>query len=159
MSGPVLSPDAIAALVDAAREGRLPEEKPALEYWDGVVLQKAVGKLDHGLVQRLLDHLFYLYSAEHGGKSLPEPTVYFSQRGYLQPDIAYWLPATPLGDRERLLPPTLAIEVRSPGESLRQQRQKCRWMRANGVPSFKVKLGSHKGNLAFQILDPLERPR
>ena len=29
MSGPVLSPDAIAALVDAAREGRLPEDKPA----------------------------------------------------------------------------------------------------------------------------------
>src|SRR3954465_13741933 len=29
MSGPVLSPDAIAALGDAAREGRLPEEKPA----------------------------------------------------------------------------------------------------------------------------------
>jgi flagellar motor switch protein FliM len=28
VSGPVLSPDAIAALVDAAREGRLPEEKP-----------------------------------------------------------------------------------------------------------------------------------
>ncbi|MBD9512466.1 MULTISPECIES: flagellar motor switch protein FliM [unclassified Pseudomonas] len=32
-------------------------------------------------------------------------------------------------------------------------------MRANGVPSFKVKLGSHKGNLALQILDPLVRPR
>jgi flagellar motor switch protein FliM len=29
VSGPVLSPDAIAALVDAAREGRLPEEKAA----------------------------------------------------------------------------------------------------------------------------------
>src|SRR3954449_12751245 len=29
MSGQVLSPEAIAALVDAAREGRLPEEKPA----------------------------------------------------------------------------------------------------------------------------------
>ena len=28
MSGQVLSPEAIAALVDAAREGRLPEEKP-----------------------------------------------------------------------------------------------------------------------------------
>ena len=27
--GPVLSEDAIAALVDAARDGRLPEEKPA----------------------------------------------------------------------------------------------------------------------------------
>jgi len=32
-------------------------------------------------------------------------------------------------------------------------------MRANGVPSFKVKLGSHKGSLALQILDPLVRPR
>jgi len=29
MSGPVLSPDAIAALVDAARDGRLPDDKPA----------------------------------------------------------------------------------------------------------------------------------
>ncbi|HEX6025670.1 MAG TPA: FliM/FliN family flagellar motor switch protein [Solirubrobacter sp.] len=29
MTGPVLSEDAIAALVDAARDGRLPEEKPA----------------------------------------------------------------------------------------------------------------------------------
>ena len=32
-------------------------------------------------------------------------------------------------------------------------------MRANGVPSFKVKLGSHKGNLALQVLEPVERPR
>ena len=32
-------------------------------------------------------------------------------------------------------------------------------MRANGVPTFKVKLGSHKGNLALQVLDPVERSR
>ncbi|WP_110947926.1 flagellar motor switch protein FliM [Pseudomonas bohemica] len=30
-------------------------------------------------------------------------------------------------------------------------------MRANGVPSFKVKLGSHKGNLALQVIEPVER--
>jgi flagellar motor switch protein FliM len=30
-------------------------------------------------------------------------------------------------------------------------------MRANGVPSFKVKLGSHKGNLALQVVEPIER--
>lgn len=30
-------------------------------------------------------------------------------------------------------------------------------LRANGVPSFKVRLGSHKGNLALQIIDPIER--
>jgi flagellar motor switch protein FliM len=30
-------------------------------------------------------------------------------------------------------------------------------MRANGVPSFKVKLGSHKGKLALQVVEPIER--
>ena len=32
-------------------------------------------------------------------------------------------------------------------------------LRANGVPAFTVKLGAHKGKLAFQILKPVERPR
>ena len=30
-------------------------------------------------------------------------------------------------------------------------------MRANGVPAFKVKLGSHKGNLALQVIEPISR--
>ena len=30
-------------------------------------------------------------------------------------------------------------------------------MRANGVPSFKVKLGSHKGNLALQVVESITR--
>jgi len=30
-------------------------------------------------------------------------------------------------------------------------------LRANGVPAFKAHLGSHKGNLALQIIDPIER--
>jgi len=32
-------------------------------------------------------------------------------------------------------------------------------MRANGMPAFKVKLGAHKGNLALQVLEPVQRPR
>jgi flagellar motor switch protein FliM len=32
-------------------------------------------------------------------------------------------------------------------------------MRANGVPAFKVKLGAHKGNLAFQVIEPIDRQR
>ena len=32
-------------------------------------------------------------------------------------------------------------------------------MRANGVPAFSVKLGAHKGKLAFQVLDPIDRSR
>ena len=30
-------------------------------------------------------------------------------------------------------------------------------MRANGVPAFKVKMGSHKGNLALQVIEPIVR--
>jgi flagellar motor switch protein FliM len=30
-------------------------------------------------------------------------------------------------------------------------------MRANGVPAFKVRLGSHKGNLALQVVEPIVR--
>jgi flagellar motor switch protein FliM len=32
-------------------------------------------------------------------------------------------------------------------------------LRANGVPTFKVKLGAHKGNLALQVLEPIGRQR
>ena len=32
-------------------------------------------------------------------------------------------------------------------------------LRASGVPAFKVKLGAHKGNLALQVLEPIERQR
>ena len=46
-----------------------------------------------------------------------------------------------------------------PGDVIPVEMPEFMVMRANGVPSFKVKLGSHKGNLDFQILDPLERPR
>lgn len=46
-----------------------------------------------------------------------------------------------------------------PGDVIPVEMPEHMILRANGVPSFKVKLGSHKGNLAFQILDPLERPR
>ena len=46
-----------------------------------------------------------------------------------------------------------------PGDVIPVEMPEFMVMRANGVPSFKVKLGSHKGNLALQILDPLVRPR
>ena len=32
-------------------------------------------------------------------------------------------------------------------------------MRANGMPTFKVKMGARKGNLALQILEPVSRGR
>ena len=44
-----------------------------------------------------------------------------------------------------------------PGDVIPIELQDELVMRANGVPSFKVKLGSHKGNLALQVIEPIGR--
>lgn len=49
------------------------------------------------------------------------------------PVAACRAPGKPQGDDRRALPPTLAIEVRSPDETMDEQRAKCRLMRAGGV--------------------------
>ncbi|WP_377707439.1 flagellar motor switch protein FliM [Pseudomonas protegens] len=44
-----------------------------------------------------------------------------------------------------------------PGDVIPVELPEDMIMRANGVPSFKVKLGSQKGNLALQVIEPIER--
>ena len=44
-----------------------------------------------------------------------------------------------------------------PGDVIPVELPETLVMRANGVPSFKVKMGSHKGNLALQVIEPIER--
>jgi flagellar motor switch protein FliM len=46
-----------------------------------------------------------------------------------------------------------------PGDVIPVELPEFMTLRANGVPSFKVKLGSHKGNLSLQVLEPLSRQR
>lgn len=44
-----------------------------------------------------------------------------------------------------------------PGDIIPVEIPESMIMRANGVPAFKVKMGSHKGNLALQVIEPIER--
>lgn len=44
-----------------------------------------------------------------------------------------------------------------PGDIIPVEMPEDMIMRANGVPAFKVKMGSHKGNLALQVIEPIER--
>ena len=44
-----------------------------------------------------------------------------------------------------------------PGDVIPVEMPEEMIMRANGVPVFKVKMGSHKGNLALQVIEPIER--
>jgi Uma2 family endonuclease len=109
----------------------LPEEKPYLEYIDGRVEQKPMVNAAHRRVVRRLDALFDEYIETLGGDAGPEGRVALRESGdYLLPDTAYWAPGTPSGDDSL---PTLAVEVRSPGQSLQSLRSKALAYLRNGV--------------------------
>ena len=107
----------------------LPEVKPYLEYVDGVVRQKPMVNAAHGRLIRKLDALFDAYIEAVGGDGGPERRVAMSPNRRL-PDTAYWAPGRPSGDDSV---PSVAVEVRSPNQPMRQLRDKCRAFRAAGV--------------------------
>jgi Uma2 family endonuclease len=110
----------------------LPEEKPYLEYVAGVVLQKPMPNNEHSrLAARLAFHLtLHTQSAGGGHVGVEARTGIGAGPDFRLPDVSYWAPGTPAGDDSV---PTLAIEIRSPGQSLNELRQKCQFLRRNGV--------------------------
>ena len=114
----------------------LPDEKPALQYIHGRVVQKAVGKQRQGRSEAFFTVALYAYARDLGGDAVTEPHIWFDipgDPGFLVPDVAYWAPHKPQGDDDRMLPPTIAVEIRSPDEAMASQRRKCRLMLAHGV--------------------------
>ena len=109
----------------------LPEEKPGLEFHDGLVIQKAMANADHRRLSGEFDFRFALMVRTAGGDFGPEGRVRLSTGRYRLPDTAAWAPGVPSGDDSM---PTVAVEVRSPDESMASQRAKCRLYRQSGVP-------------------------
>jgi Uma2 family endonuclease len=109
----------------------LPEEKPYLEYIDGMVVQKPMPNKDHGeLVAELILHL-KLWIRAHKGRIGPEVRAKLGDLpNYRLPDVSYWKPEIP---REDEGPPTLAVEVRSKDQTLAELRRKCRFFLSTGV--------------------------
>lgn len=107
----------------------LPEEKPYLEYVDGVVIQKPMPDDEHGfLVAALIVRLWH-YTETHGGRVGPEIRAAFPANFRL-PDASYFGPGRASANGA---PPTLAVEVRSPGQTRAELRAKCRFFRNHGV--------------------------
>ncbi|HYU17562.1 MAG TPA: Uma2 family endonuclease [Chloroflexota bacterium] len=119
---------------------KLPEEKPALEFEDGVVAQKVSPKGQHGrlqfkfaqLIERLAEPdrramVFTELRSTYGGSSLvPDISVYRWDR----------LPRGPggrVGD-DFVTPPDIAIEIASPGQRQSALVRRCRWYVEHGVP-------------------------
>ena len=114
----------------------LPEEKPYREYAYGEVTAKAMPDDDHITLAYWVGVPFVALLRDLGGRAGPEPRCRFdTERGpeYRLPDFAYWRPDKPRKEGNDVLPPTLAVEVRSPGERMSEQRDKCRYYRRYGV--------------------------
>ncbi|MEO8541062.1 MAG: Uma2 family endonuclease [bacterium] len=113
----------------------LPETKPGLEFFNGQVIQKPVTNADHIRIVWRLSAAFFAYAATHGGSGGPEGSVALQdglETDVLLPDFAFWAEGVALGDYP-LNPPTLAVEVRSPSQSMAAQREKCEIYVRRGV--------------------------
>lgn len=109
----------------------LPEEKPYLEYVDGLVLQKPMPTAAHRRLVNYIDIELGLYARRSHGDAGPEGRIRLGDGpNYRLPDAAYWAPGQTSGDDSI---PTLAVEVRSPGQTMDELRAKCRFYRRNGV--------------------------
>jgi Uma2 family endonuclease len=111
----------------------LPEEKPALEYVDGVVTQKVAPLYEHSVLQRqLMLQLESQLAPLRLGHVCPELRVSFGGRSHV-PDLTVYrrerLPRRTRGRRigELLVAPDLAIEIISPGQSPTTLAEQCQW--------------------------------
>jgi Uma2 family endonuclease len=115
----------------------LPEgEKPYLEYIHGEAVPKIMGDWRHIELVTELILLFAEYRRRFGGHLGPEGRTEFTEPSgthFLLPDMAYWARGRPFRGDRAMHPPTLAIEVRSPTDSMSNLRKKCRLMREAGT--------------------------
>lgn len=108
---------------------------PSYEFVNGVVTQKPMTKRSHFLIADEVAAILREYRGRAGGVSGQEPTINFSRGGdrtYRVPDLAYWTADKDSGG-EVMAPPTLAVEIPSPGQRLESLREKCRFMREAGT--------------------------
>lgn len=109
----------------------LPEEKPYLEYVDGMVLQKPMPQEDHTELVAEIIYQMKLWMRSHKGRIGPEARAKLGDLpNYRLPDLSYWKPGIPRGAEA---PPTLAVEVRSKDQTIAELRRKCMFLRESGV--------------------------
>ena len=117
----------------------LPEEKPALEYEAGRITQKVSPKAKHGRLQfriaalieaaseaGLLGLVFTELRTTFAGASRV-PDVAFIKRARIQRNSEGEL------ENDVTIPPDIAIEIRSPEQSIESQLRRCRDYVSQGV--------------------------
>ncbi len=117
----------------------LPEEKPALEYHEGVVTQKVAPRPVHSALQFEIGvHLGRQLGPRKHGRVFPELRTTYAGTSRV-PDLAVYrwerIPRAADGQlaNEARNPPDLAVEIISPGQTIRELETTCRWYVDHGV--------------------------
>jgi Uma2 family endonuclease len=139
---------------------KLPEAKPALEYFDGVVTPKVSPNAEHSVLQNeLVWRLNLAARADRAARIFPEVRTTYAAASRV-PDIAVYRRARvrrkPTGEvaPDFFDPPDLAIEISSPGQSIADLTEKCRWYVANGVEIALLVLTRRRVVMRFTAAGP-----
>lgn len=128
----------------------LPEDGPPwLEYICGEVVEKPVGDLEHTTVQARFVIRLEPHRQEHGGRTGTEGRSRFDDPDdprYMLPDVSFFRRGARLRDGRLMLPPTFAVEIRSPGQTANTQRERCRYYLAHGVEEAWL-VDPHRGTI------------
>jgi Uma2 family endonuclease len=118
---------------------RLPEDKPALEYAEGTVTQKVSPRTQHSALQFALCRFIDDFARQpRQALAFPELRFTFAGHSYV-PDVSVYrwrrIPREASGRLadDVFVPPDLAIEIRSPDQSVAILVERCHWYVAHEV--------------------------
>lgn len=117
----------------------LPEIKPARELRNGVVSQKMPPSGPHGSIQLWFGAQVYNHAELHEiAQAFTETRVILGEDTYVPDVVVYSWDSVPEDENGRLpfyftTPPDLAVEVASPGQTLRSLLERCRELVGHGV--------------------------
>jgi Uma2 family endonuclease len=112
---------------------RLPEAKPALEYFDGKVVQKVAPKRAHSIIQTMLTyHLQGALERLNIGDAYVELRCTWDGAS-LVPDICVFTKGREPPADDVCAPPDLMIEVLSHGQTVRAMSRRLIWCTTHGV--------------------------
>ncbi len=118
---------------------KLPEEKPALEFEDGMVIQKVAPKSQHSVLQYEMAALINRFGRpQRLAYAFPELRATYGGRSYV-PDVSVYrwerIPRDAAGEVHDDFrdPPDVVIEIVSPGQSVNSLVRRCLWYVRNGV--------------------------
>jgi Uma2 family endonuclease len=117
----------------------LPEERPALEYIDGEVVQKVPPNTPHSALQYDFCALVNTYARPRRlAWAFPEHRTTYAGRSTVPDVTVYTWDRVPRDASGRLaernfVVPDIAVEIRSPGQSFQDSLIRCLWYVANGT--------------------------